>query len=334
LAHILKENNINFSAFLGGISSNYNTNYVTHNGGVNLFNLPITIVEADEFDRSFHRLKPSAAIVTSMDADHLDIYESTDAFNQAFKHFIELVEDSKEHRHNIFIHESVELELTNSKAQSYGTNTDNQNRYSHVKIKDGRFYFEFDTDDQNEEYEVGLPGYHNIANATAAISLCYHFLNVPLVDLKASLKSFKGVYRRFEFLVRNDQYIVIDDYAHHPTELKQIIHSVKNLFPKKQLTAVFQPHLFSRTRDFANEFASELSEVDILKLLDIYPAREIPIDGIDSNWLNSLINNKNSMVIGKPELLKWIKEVKPELLLILGAGDIDQLREPIIKIYE
>ncbi|MDB2588415.1 UDP-N-acetylmuramate--L-alanine ligase [Bacteroidia bacterium] len=334
LAHILKENNINFSAFLGGISSNYNTNYVTHNGGVNLFNLPITIVEADEFDRSFHRLKPSAAIVTSMDADHLDIYESTDAFNQAFEHFIELVEDSIEHRPNIFIHESVELKFTNSKAQSYGTNTDNQNRYSHVNIIDGRFYFEFDTDDQNEEYVVGLPGYHNIANATAAISLCYHFLNVPLVGLKAALKSFKGVYRRFEFLVRNDQCIVIDDYAHHPTELKQIIHSVKNLFPKKQLTVVFQPHLFSRTRDFANEFASELREVDILKLLDIYPAREVPIEGIDSNWLHTLINHKDSMVIGKPELLKWIKEVKPELLLILGAGDVDQLREPIIKIYE
>ena len=334
LAHLLKENNINFSAFLGGISSNYNTNYVTHNGGVNLFDLPITIVEADEFDRSFHRLKPSAAIVTSMDADHLDIYESTDAFNQAFQHFIELVEDSKEHRPNIFIHENVKLKFTHSKAQSYGTNPGNQNRYSHVKIKDGRFYFEFDTDDQNEEYEIGLPGYHNIANATAAISLCYHFLKVPLVDLKAALKSFKGVYRRFEFLVRNNQYIVIDDYAHHPTELKQIIHSVKNLFPKKQLTAVFQPHLFSRTRDFANEFASELREVDILKLLDIYPAREVPIDGINSNWLNSLINNKNSMVIRKQELLQWIKEVKPELLLILGAGDVDELREPIIKIYE
>ena len=164
--------------------------------------------------------------------------------------------------------------------------------------------------------------------------LCHHFLNVPLVELKAAIKSFKGVYRRFEFLVRNDQYIVIDDYAHHPTELKQIIHSVKNLFPKKQLTAVFQPHLFSRTQDFANEFASELKEVDILKLLDIYPAREVPIDGIDSNWLNSLINSMDSMVIGKQELLEWIKEVKPELLLILGAGDIDQLREPIMKIYE
>ena len=334
LAHLLKENNINFSAFLGGISSNYQTNYVTHTNGENLFDQPITIVEADEFDRSFHRLKPSAAIVTSVDADHLDIYESRESFNQAFEHFIELVEDSKEHRPNIFIHESVELELSNSKIQSYGTHSTRQNRYSKIEIKDGRFNFDFDTKDQHEHYEVGLPGYHNIANATAAISLCYHFLNISLGDLKAALKSFKGVYRRFEFLIRNDQYIVIDDYAHHPTELKQIIRSVKNLFPQKQLTAIFQPHLFSRTRDFANEFASELREVDILKLLDIYPARELPIEGIDSNWLNSLIQKKDSMVVEKQELLQWIKDSKPELLLILGAGDVDQLREPVIKIYE
>jgi UDP-N-acetylmuramate--alanine ligase len=334
LAHLLKESNINFSAFLGGISSNYNTNYVTHTGGEDLFDLPMTIVEADEFDRSFHQLKPSAIIVTSVDADHFDIYESKDAFDQAFEHFIELVEDPKENRPNIFINEDVNLSFTLSKTQSYGTNRDNQNRYSKVKIKDGCFYFEFDTNGENEYYQVGLPGYHNIANATAAISLCYHFLNVPLGELKVALKSFKGIYRRFEFLVWNENYVVIDDYAHHPTELKQIIHSVKNLFPKKQLTAVFQPHLFSRTRDFANEFASELRKVDILKLLDIYPAREVPIDGIDSNWLNSLINKKDSMVIEKQELLQWIEDFKPELLLILGAGNVDELREPIIKIYE
>lgn len=334
LAHLLKENNINFSAFLGGISSNYQTNYVTHNTGEDLFNLPITIVEADEFDRSFHRLKPSAAIVTSVDADHLDIYESREAFNQAFEHFVELVEDSKELKPNIFIHEGVELEFTNTKIQTYGSSRAVDNRYSKIEIKDGRFYFEFDNNDQNEQYEVGLPGYHNIANATAALSLCYHFLNIPLSNLRAALKSFKGVYRRFEFLVRNDQFVVIDDYAHHPTELKQIIRSVKNLFPQKQLTAIFQPHLFSRTRDFANEFASELREVDVLKLLDIYPARELPIDGIDSHWLNSLIQKKESMVVEKQELLQWIKDTKPELLLILGAGDVDQLREPLIKIYE
>ena len=334
LAHLLKVNNINFSAFLGGISSNYNTNYVTHTGGVNLFNSPITIVEADEFDRSFHRLKPSAAIITSVDADHLDIYESRDAFNQAFVDFIKLVEDSKEYRPNIFINEDVELNLARSKTQSYGTHGINQNRYSNIGIHDGRFNFEFDTKGHHENYEIGLPGYHNIANATAAISLCYHFLEIPLSDLKSALKSFKGVYRRFEFLIRNDQHVVIDDYAHHPTELKQIIRSVKNLFPEKKLTAIFQPHLFSRTRDFAEEFAAELREVDVLRLLDIYPAREIAIEGVHSNWLNSLIQKKDSMVVEKQELLKWIKENKPELLLIIGAGDIDQLREPIKKIYE
>lgn len=331
LAHILKELDWEFSAFLGGISSNYGSNYINNNGTQKYANHPLVVVEADEFDRSFHRLYPDAAIITAVDADHLDIYETEEAFSEAFHIFADQIKESN--RTNLFLHEA--LKWPKKTLQSlYGYSDENDYKIVDLKIEDGHYIFGISHGGTICSFKAGLPGYHNVLNASAAIALCHGFLGIPLEALKNPISTFKGVKRRFEYLVKRKNAVVIDDYAHHPEELNMIISSVKDLYPGNMITGIFQPHLFSRTKDFAQQFAASLEKLDKLYLLEIYPAREKPIEGINSNLLLELMTTKKGMVLSKEEVLNELQQDKPEVLLILGAGDIDILRQPIIEIYE
>ena len=331
LAHILHELNWEFSAFLGGISSNFNSNYIKNSGKSADTSTPIVIVEADEFDRSFHKLFPNAAIITAIDADHLDIYETKEAFEEAFHIFARQVQKSD--RNSLFVNQDLNWpkELT---TQTYGFAANSDYAIGNILIKEGSYHFEITNQQKSFAFKAGLPGYHNVLNAGAAIALCNSYLNIPLADLVKPIANFKGVKRRFEYLVNQPMAVVIDDYAHHPEELNMIINSVKDLYPEKKITGVFQPHLFSRTQDFAQEFAQSLEQLDKLYLLEIYPAREKPIPGITSSYIVSLMQKEGAQVISKEAFLDVVRFEKPEVLLILGAGDIDTLRQPLIEIYE
>jgi UDP-N-acetylmuramate--alanine ligase len=316
---------------LGGISSNFNSNYIKNSGKSDDTSAPIVIVEADEFDRSFHKLFPNAAIITAIDADHLDIYETKEAFEEAFHIFARQVQKSD--RNSLFVNQDLNWpkELT---TQSYGFAANSDYAIGNIQIKEGSYHFEITNQQKSFAFKAGLPGYHNVLNAGAAIALCNSYLNIPLADLVKPIANFKGVKRRFEYLVNQPMAVVIDDYAHHPEELNMIINSVKDLYPEKKITGVFQPHLFSRTQDFAQEFAQSLEQLDQLYLLEIYPAREKPIPGITSSYIVSLMQKEGAQVISKEAFLDVVRFEKPEVLLILGAGDIDTLRQPLIEIYE
>ena len=331
LAHILHELNWDFSAFLGGISSNFNSNYIKNSGKPSDTGTPIIIVEADEFDRSFHKLFPNAAIITAIDADHLDIYETKEAFEEAFHIFARQVQKSDSN--SLFVHQNLTWPKE-AGTQTYGFAANSDYAIGNIQIKEGSYHFEITHQQQSFAFKAGLPGYHNVLNAGAAIALCNSYLDIPLADLIKPIGNFKGVKRRFEYLVNQPTAVVIDDYAHHPEELNMIINSVKDLYPEKKITGIFQPHLFSRTQDFTKEFAQSLEQLDLLYLLEIYPAREKPIPGITSSYLASLMQKEEAQVISKEAFLDRIRIDKPEVLLILGAGDIDTLRQPLIEIYE
>lgn len=327
IAHILNSCRVNFTAFLGGVSSNFNSNYFHRINGAQLMNKPIMVVEADEFDRSFLQLSPDIAIVTSTDADHLDIYGNASAVKKSFQDFLYCLKENG----IAIINEKLDLQ-SKSETLFYGKGEDSDALYLDVKISNGRFSFFYQFGNFTAQVINGLPGFHNVENATAAITAALS-LNLPLEDIVAACESFRGVRRRFEYIVKDDQHIVIDDYAHHPAELRACINSVKKLYPDKKLTGVFQPHLYSRTRDFAEEFAEVLDTLDECWLLDIYPARELPIEGINSEFL-ALKMQKTPLLIDKRNVLKRLEIEKPELLLLLGAGDIDQLVKPIKILYE
>ena len=330
LAHVLRELDWDFSAFLGGISSNFGTNYIHHTSEKKYNNSHITVVEADEFDRSFHRLYPDAAIITAIDADHLDIYQTKEAFEEAFHVFAKQVKKSQQP--HLFVNSQLNWPNTGNHFYGYDKHADYQ--LLHVEIKDGAYLFSVKHKNQEYKFKAGLPGYHNVLNACATIALCHGYLGISMEDLIQPISNFKGVRRRFEYLKNCNSGIVIDDYAHHPEELNMIINSVKHLYPDSEITGIFQPHLFSRTKDFAQEFAIALDQLDTPILLEIYPAREQPIPGITSNYLKSIMTSKNAEVLSKEEVLNVLKANKPKVLLILGAGDIDTLREPIMEIYE
>lgn len=325
VAHILNENNINFTAFLGGISTNLKSNYIHKTDGIQLFDKTIMVVEADEYDRSFLQLQPDVAIVTSTDADHLDIYGEANKVKESFQDFVNLINKNGV----AILNEKTDL-TANCEQINYGFDKENEAFAADVKIVDFQFGFDFCFEDKRTHVINGLPGFHNIENATSAIVMCQK-IGLSLEKIANSCKTFLGVKRRFEYIV-NKEYIVIDDYAHHPTELESFIKSVKELYPKKQITGIFQPHLFSRTRDFADDFASALDMLDNCWLMDIYPAREQPIEGINAEFLAFKMNKTPLITVGV-NILKHLKERKPEVLLIMGAGDIDQLIQPIREIY-
>lgn len=326
IAHLLNECGINFTAFLGGISTNFNSNYWHKTDGRDIFEEAITVVEADEFDRSFLTLSPNIAIVTSTDADHLDIYGQAIEVKKSFQAFINCMQLDG----TAIIREKLDLNFLGETIH-YGKARKSEARYDHITIDQFKFNFEFSYRKIELNITNGIPGFHNVENATAALAACIR-IGVNEYDLAKAMSNFKGVKRRFEYVVNTPNYVVIDDYAHHPTELTAAINSIKELYPNKKLTGVFQPHLFSRTRDFADNFATALELLDECWLMDIYPAREQPIPGISSEFL-ALKMTTNVKLVSSNWVLKSIAEQKPELLVILGAGDIDKLIKPIQALY-
>jgi UDP-N-acetylmuramate--alanine ligase len=317
VAHILKHSGYDCSAFLGGIATNYETNVLFGENNV-------VVVEADEYDRSFLTLHPDIAIVTSMDADHLDIYGDKNHLTESFKLFVSQV---KPEGHLIY-HQGLDLE----NGITYSGKTKADAMATNVRIEAGDFLFDFTSGDVAvSDIKLGLPGLHNVENAIAAIQAAL-ILKIPHDKIKAALADYKGVKRRFEYIVRTPEHIYIDDYAHHPEELRACISAVRSLYPDKTLTTIFQPHLYTRTRDFASGFSEVLGMSDKLLLLDIYPARELPIEGVSSQMILDNVQLNDKRILSKEAALQFVRDEAPELLLTVGAGDIDTLVEPIKKI--
>ena len=305
LSHILLENNISFTSFIGGISENYNTNFI-QNGN------DIILVEADEFDRSFHTLFPNIACVTSTDSDHLDIYNSEQELKKSFIQFT----DNIKSKGLLFSNEKTLLG-----GISYGFSSESE--YFISNYSSAKYSSFFDINHNGSliaSIKFNMPGKHNALNALAAFAIGKE-LNIDYKSIINSLSTFLGVKRRFSYALRLPK-IIIDDYAHHPSEIKAVYDTIKDLYPNKKNTAIFQPHLYTRTRDFMSEFAEILSKFDNIILTEIYPAREKPITNISSIKLLELIKNKNKSVLKKSELSKSLKESKSEVFVIMGAGDI------------
>jgi UDP-N-acetylmuramate--alanine ligase len=320
LTHILNESSLKCNAFLGGISSNFSSNFVSDEHS------ELTVIEADEFDRSFLQLHPFATIITSTDADHLDIYGDAKTFLEGFQLYANQIDK------NGLIVLKKGLELTSeTPIQTYAINQDADFEGKNLKIEKGSFFMDVKAPNFSwENIELGLPGIHNAENALACIALC-NFLGLSEDEIRFGLKTFKGVKRRFEYQIRTEKLVYIDDYAHHPTEIKALIDSVKLIYPHQKITGIFQPHLFSRTRDFLNDFAKELSKIDELILLPIYPAREFPMEGITSEFLLSKCTNSNKKVLSPKDAVETIKNITEGVILTIGAGDIDRI-VPEIKI--
>ena len=315
IAHVLRASGNDCSAFLGGIATNYQTNVLF---GSN----EIMVVEADEYDRSFLTLHPDIAVVTSMDADHLDIYGDKNSMVKSFRQFASQLKADGEliYKNGLPLEDGFTYSVT-EKADASAEN---------INIKNGNYYFDFRNDEvEIKDIQLGIAGIHNVENAVAAIQTAL-FLDVDPQEIKTALKSFLGIKRRFEYIINTEKTVYIDDYAHHPEELRAAITSVKELYPQKKLTVIFQPHLFTRTRDFADEFAEVLAQTDDLILLDIYPARELPIEGVAVEMiLDRMKSNINTKKYTVKEALDYVQQQKPELLLTVGAGDIDKMVEPL-----
>ena len=315
LGHILYESGADVTAFIGGIVENYNSNLIGSGKTV-------TVVEADEFDRSFLHLHPNIACVTSMDADHLDIYGDDDAIKASFREFADKVED----KNKLFVINGLPLE-----GITVGANDDSQFVAHNIRIENGWYVFDVKTPTENiKDLKFGLPGKHNLTNALLALAMARTF-GTPTESIAKALATFKGVKRRFSFQIRKPEFVYIDDYAHHPTEINAVYQAVSELYPNQKVLAVFQPHLFSRTKDFADDFAKSLSQFDEVLLLDIYPARELPMEGITSQWLLNKIENKNKKLIQKEELIPLLKNSDATVIVTIGAGDIGEM-VPKIKI--
>jgi len=328
LAHILRIAGRNCTAFLGGISANYGSNLVL--GVPSRANHEI-VVEADEFDRSFLTLHPEAAIVTSMDADHLDIYGSADEMQRTYRRFASQVSPDG----LLLVRRGLDIGQTSARQLSYSIeNDDSDYRADRIRVEDGMYIFDLVTPGfVVQGLRLGLPGRHNVENAVAASALALE-RGVDMVSLKEALSGFRGVQRRFDVIVRTENTTYIDDYAHHPEEIRAVITSARELYPGKHISVVFQPHLYSRTRDFADGFAEALSLADAVYLMDIYPARELPIPGVDSLLILKSISCAEKKLLSREELLSTIASNTPQVLMTLGAGDIDQLIIPIQKILE
>lgn len=315
LAHLLIQANKNVTAFLGGITQNYGTNFIPNKGPEDV----ICVVEADEYDRSFLTLRPKAAVVTSTDADHLDIYGAAEQVFESFQLFTNQIQAD-----GFFIQKNgLNLKFDQNNA-TFGINVGD---YQAINIRIENYRMIFDMVYPGGEIlniPMRIPGFHNIENALAASALAM-FVGLHPKEIHAGISSFKGVKRRFEYYVENENHVMIDDYAHHPTEITAFLTSIKALYPDKKLTAIFQPHLFSRTKDFLAEFGQSLALADQIFLLDIYPARELPIPGINSELLLTQIPNPNKQVISKQAIIEYTQNEKPELLVTMGAGDIDLL---------
>ena len=308
LGHLLKECNVPMTAFLGGISENYNSNLILNGAEV-------TVVEADEFDRSFLTLSPDLACITSMDADHLDIYGNAAELEKTFKDFSECIKPNGK----LFIRNGLPLE-----GITYGIEDDSDYSAQNVKIENGSYVFDVKTPNGlYKDFKFTLPGRHNLSNAIIALAMAVEY-GCPHNQLAMGLASYKGVKRRFTYQIKTDDFVFIDDYAHHPEEINAVHQAVREMYPDQRVLVIFQPHLFTRTRDFVDGFAESLSKFDELLMLDIYPARELPIEGVTSKWILNKIDNPNKKWIQKSELISEIKKSNAQIVLTLGAGDIGE----------
>lgn len=314
VTHLLNYAGKKMSAFVGGIAKNIDSNVIIGDE-----NDEIVVMEADEFDRSFLQLNPYISIVTSIDADHLDIYGDKEQLDEGFSQFV-----NKTTPEGVVIYNSTLNIKTDRKHLTYGFD-DADVMARDIRIENGMTKFSVVTKEGLEygEYEMQLFGRHNVMNAMSAIITCFQ-LHVDMKTVREGLAAFKGVQRRFDIRFRNDEVCYIDDYAHHPEEIKASLRAVRDIYPERELTLIFQPHLFSRTRDFMNEFAEALSLADRLLLMEIYPAREKPIDGITSSVLLEKVRCKEKQICSKEELVDTIRKMKPELIMTMGAGDIDR----------
>lgn len=330
VAHILRHSGYGCNAFLGGIAANYNTNFWADERNV-------CVIEADEYDRSFLKLSPDIAVISSMDPDHLDIYGTVEEMEDAFIQFARKVRTDGILFSKFGLKRSKELaqggsitySLLNESADVYA---------SGIKIQDGSYVF--DVMQKNwmlDDVQLNMGGMHNVENSVVAIAIAHH-LGIGNEKIKEAVSSFKGVKRRFEYVIKNEHFVFIDDYAHHPEELKALISGAMNLFNDKKCTVIFQPHLYSRTKDFADGFAASLDLADEIILLPVYPARELPMEGVNSEMILSRMKNRKKCIMNKEELMNWIKEKYVSatggkaILITAGAGDIDQMVDPIKNI--
>jgi UDP-N-acetylmuramate--alanine ligase len=315
-SHIFKTAGQNISAFVGGICRNYNSNLILSKSTDYL------IVEADEFDRSLLHISPNIAVVSSIDEDHLDIYDDYDDIKSTFEDFI-----SKLNSHGTLIYQNDlgPFESTEYKKITYSASHTASTFAENIRIKNGKFLIDVKSQSSEiKDLEIQVPGLHNIENTLAAISISL-VCGLTTKSIKQGIETFLGVERRMDYRINNDEIVYIDDYAHHPEEIKATISAIKMLYPNNKITGIFQPHLYSRTRDFATEFAKELDNLDEILLMEIYPAREKPIIGITTNTIKSKMKNNSCWILDKTEILDKIRNEKPEVLLTLGAGDIGLL---------
>ena len=321
LAHILYPSHIGTSAFLGGIANNYDTNLLLSAKS------DYVVVEADEFDRSFHHLTPHISVITSMDPDHLDIYGTEDAYRESFAHYASLVESA------LVVKSSVKCKVESLKAKVYTYAVNEQTDFyaDNVRMEDGQIYFDFHTPESViKDLQLGVPIWVNIENSVAAMAVAW-LVGATEEELREGVSNFAGVYRRFNIHLNTPQVTYIDDYAHHPQELAATIESVRRLYPDRYVIGVFQPHLYSRTQDFGDDFAQVLDHLDEVALLPIYPARELPIPGVTSEWLLEKMQVKRALVL--PAILpKYLRERlksclaadKKVVVITMGAGDIER----------
>ena len=315
LGHILYESGVDVTAFLGGIVEGYDSNLIGTGKTV-------TVVEADEFDRSFLHLHPNLSCITSMDADHLDIYGDVATIEASFKEFAQKVPSE-----NLFIIKGLPLE-GNTIAVNVGADYVAQN----IRIENGFYVFDVKTATELiENIKFGLPGHHNLTNALLAFAMAKSY-GISNDKISIALATFQGVRRRFSFQIRNEKLVYIDDYAHHPTEINAVHQAVRELYPNKKIIACFQPHLFSRTKDFVDGFAESLSQFDEILLLEIYPARELPIEGVNSSWLLDKITSKKKQLVTKEKLLTYFENSDVEVYVTIGAGDIGEMVKDIKKV--
>ena len=313
LGHILYESGADVTSFLGGIVEYYNSNLIG-NGKT------VTVVEADEFDRSFLHLHPNIACITSMDADHLDIYGDSASIEASFVEFADKIEDKTK----LFIAKDLPLE-----GISVAVNKLADYKAVNVRIENSQYVFDVEAPSETiKNIKFGLPGKHNLTNALMALAMAktYGTSNEAIIS---ALGSFKGIKRRFSYQIKTDDLVYIDDYAHHPTEINAVHQAVSELYPNEKVLAIFQPHLFSRTKDFIDDFAKSLSAFEEVILLDIYPARELPVEGVNSAWLLGKMTNANKKLVLKENLISTISKSDAKVIVTIGAGDIGELVKPI-----
>ena len=326
LAHLLRSSHVDCHAFLGGISNNYQTNCLISEKS------DYAVIEADEFDRSFHHLSPYIAVITSADPDHLDIYHTAEAYRESFEHFTSLISSEGALVMKKGIPVTPRLK-DGTRLFTYTTGDEEADFWGdHIEIREGHLFFDWHypaLDGQpagSLHVELGVPLLINVENAVAAMAVAY-LCGAQLDELSQGVASFRGVYRRFDRLIDDPRCVLIDDYAHHPNELDPSIRSVRQLYPDRKILGIFRPHLYSRTQDFYREFAHSLDQLDEVILLDIYPARELPIPGVTSHLIAEAMEHKDVVVLPKEGLLPHLRSLSalPEVILMVGAGDIDRL---------